>query len=175
MKIAKYTALGVLVGLCIGLVLGFFVGWKIFCDCTLDVLTCGSPTCANVCREYASDPDVRGCILFFTLICALIGGAYGTVRTLQDNDAVRKAAELEQNAFAKKQQATWASDIKQKALNLSSTCSKNKSDDKPLVTATYEANVQMAEIMNELVKVTEKQGKVDSVAEELSRKGGASV
>lgn len=175
MKIAKYTAFGALVGLCIGVVFSFFVGWKIVCNCTLDTLGCGHSTCADGCQEFISDSDVRACIIFFTVLCAVIGGTFGAIQTVQDNDADRKAAELEQSAFDEKQRAIRSSDVKQKALNLSNTCSKNKSDDKPLVTATYEANVQMAEIMNELVKVSEKQGKVDSVAEELSKKGGASV
>ena len=58
---------------------------------------------------------------------------------------------------------------------MNNTCSRNKTSDKPLVSTTYKANAQMTEIMNELTKVAEKQGKVDSLAEELSKKGGASV
>lgn len=109
------------------------------------------------------------------MICAAIGGAYGAFQTLQEKNAAQKAAELEQSASAKRQRVTWASEIKQKALNVNNTCSRNKTSDKPLVSTTYKANAQMTEIMNELTKVAEKQGKVDSLAEELSKKGGVSV
>lgn len=163
MRIVKYAVLGALVGLCVA----FLVG--------IDTLCSGNATCANGCKEFINDPKELVGILGVILIFAVFGGIFGMIQTVQDNDAVQKATELEQRAFAEKQRAIRASDVKQKALNLSNTCSKNKSDDKPLVTATYEANVKMAEIMNELVKVAEKQGKVDSVAEELSKKGGASV
>lgn len=113
------------------------------------------------------------------LIC-IIGGAviglfYGFYKSKEasDADAARLAAENSEEA--RKQRAKWASEVKQKALNVNNTCSRNKTSDKPLVSTTYKASTQMTEIMNELTKVAEKQGKVDSLAEELSKKGGASV
>lgn len=113
------------------------------------------------------------------LICiiggAVIGLCYGFYKAKEasDADAARLAAANSEEA--RKQRAKWASEVKQKALNVNNTCSKNKTSDKPLVSTTYKANTQMTEIMNELTKVAEKQGKVDSLAEELSKKGGASV
>lgn len=179
MKTIKYAAQGALIGLCIGLVLSFFVGCEAACSCTEDWINAffgfGNATCAGGCQEFTSDPAVRNCILYSTLICAVIGGAYGAFQTLQDKNAAKKAAELEQSASAKKQRVTWASEVKQKALNVNNTCTKNKSTDKPLVNTTYKANAQMTDIMNELTKVAEKQGKVDALSEELSKEGGTSV
>lgn len=113
------------------------------------------------------------------LIC-IIGGAviglfYGFYKAKEASDADAARIAAENSEEARKQRAKWASEVKHKALNVNNTCSKNKTSDQPLVSATYKANAQMNEIMNELTKVAEKQGKVDSLAEELSKKGGASV
>lgn len=113
------------------------------------------------------------------LICiiggAVIGFFYGIYKAKEERDAeaARKAAENSEEA--RKQRVKWAGEAKQKALNVNNTCSGNKTADKPLVSTTYKANTQMTEIMNELTRVAEKQGKVDSLAEELSKKGGASL
>lgn len=179
MKIAKCTAYGALAGLCIGLILSFFIGCDSVCMCAGEWVDsffgCGDSSCASGCQEYTSDPAVQSCILFSTIIGTVIGVAYGVVQTLQDRNASQKAAELDQSASAKRQRVTWASEVKQKALSVNTTCFKNKVTDKALISTTYKASIQMTEIMNELVKVTEKQGKVDSLAGELSEKGGASV
>ena len=113
------------------------------------------------------------------LICA-IGGAvvgffYGIYKAKEERDAETARRNAAISEEARKQRVKWAEEIKQKALNLNNTCSRNKTTDKPLVFTTYKANAQMTEIMNELTKVAEKQGKVDSLAEELSKKGGASL
>lgn len=113
------------------------------------------------------------------LICviggAVIGLFYGFYKAKEASDADAARIAAENSEEARKQRAKWASEVKQKALNVNNTCSRNKTSDKPLVSTTYKANAQMTEIMNELTKVAEKQGKVDSLAEELSKKGGASV
>lgn len=113
------------------------------------------------------------------LICviggAVVGFFYGIYKAKEESDAeaARKAAENSEEA--RKQRVKWAGEVKQKALNVNNTCSRNKTADKPLVSTTYKANAQMTEIMNELTKIAEKEGKVDSLAEELSKKGGASL
>lgn len=179
MKTGKYTAYGALIGLCIGLVLSFFAGCEAVCSCTgewIDAfLGCGDATCAGGCQRFTSDPIVQGCILYSTLIGAIVGGAYGFFQTLQDKNEALKTSELERIESAKKQRVAWASEVKQKALTVNNTCSRNKAMDKPLVSTTYKANDQMIEIMNELTQVVEKQGLVDSLAEELLKKGGTSV
>lgn len=116
-----------------------------------------------------------GLLLIFIIGGAVVGLFYGFYKAKEasDEDAARRAAESSEEA--RKQRAKWASEVKQKALNVTNTCAKNKAADNPLVSTTYKANSQMTDIMNELTKVAEKQGKVDALAEELSKKGGASV
>lgn len=114
-------------------------------------------------------------LLLIGLIFVILLGAIGAISGIFLGISNIKAEKTRQDAENKKNAGIWASEVKQKALNVNNTCSKNKTSDKPLVSATYEANAQMTEIMNELTKVAEKQGKVDSLAEELSKKGGASI
>lgn len=47
--------------------------------------------------------------------------------------------------------------------------------DKSLVSIIYESDTQLTQIINELTNVAEKQGKVESLTEELSKKGGTSL
>ena len=87
-----------------------------------------------------------------------------------DEEAARKSAE--NSEAARQQRVKWAEEIKQKALTVSRTCDKNKSSDMPLVSTTYQASSQMEGIVSELTKVAELQGKVDSIADDLTKKGG---
>lgn len=113
------------------------------------------------------------------LICviggAVIGSFYGFYKAKEESDADAARIAAENSEEARKQRVKWASEVKQKALNVNDTCSRNKKSDKPLVSTTYKASAQMTEIINELTKVAEKQGKVNSLAEELSEKDGVSV
>lgn len=179
MKTIKYTAYGAITGFCIGLVLALFVGCDAVCSCTGDwfnsFLGCGDATCASGCEEFTSDPVVRNCVFYSTVVCAVIGGAYGAFQTLQDKDAARKAAELQQSESAKKQRVKWASEIKEMALNANHTCFKNQLNDQPVVNATYRANTYMTEIIDAVAKAEQEQGKVDSLVDELCKKGGTSI
>ena len=113
------------------------------------------------------------------LICivggAVIGLFYGFYKAKEASDAEAAIIATENSEEARKQRVKWADEVKQKALSVNTTCSNNKTANKPLVSTTYKANTQMTDILIELTKVTEKQGKVDSLAEELSKKGGASL
>ena len=106
---------------------------------------------------------------------AVVGFFYGIYKAKEESDAETAKRNAANSEEARKQRVKWAGEVKQKALNVNNTCSGNKTADKPLVSTTYKANTQMTEIMNELTRVAEKQGKVDSLAEELSKKGGASL
>lgn len=179
MKIIKYIALIALIGLCIGLVLSFFAGCEAACSCAGDWINaffgCGDATCDSGCQKFTSNPTVRNCILYSTLIGALIGGAYGVTKTLEDRTAAQKAAELEQNELDKKQRIKWADDVKQNALNVDRICARNRMSDRFLVSTKYEADEQMAEIISELTKVGEKLEKINILAEEIIEKGSAPV
>lgn len=145
-----------------------------FLSCACSIVTCDLDSPAS--SVASSVLESFGSICIFCIICgAIVGCVYGLYKMKEESDENNAKKSAEQSEEARKQRAKWASEIKEKALNVNNTCSKNKTSDKPLVSTTYKANVQMTEIMNELTKVAEKQGKVDSLAEELSKKGSASV
>ena len=104
----------------------------------------------------------------------MIGAVYGLFKTLQDRQAAKKAAELEQSAAAKKQREKWASEVKQKALSVASTCDKNAKQYKALISPVYKADAQMDAIINELANAAELKGKVAAMANDIKAKGGAS-
>ena len=172
---------GLIKGLLIGLAIAFVLSAVVGCDVTANCIQewigaffgCGS--CSEGCAGYFGDKGVQNCYLYASLISAIIGGIYGIIVEKQEQDEYRQAQDAKERANSKEQRIKWASEVKQKALNVTNTCAKNKASDKPLVSTTYKANSQMYDIMNELTKAAEKQGKVDALAEELSKKGGTSV
>jgi len=111
-------------------------------------------------------------LIFCTIGGAIIGLVYGLykMKAAADEETARKNAEYSEKA--RKQRVKWADEVKQKALNVNNICEKNKVSDKPLVSTTYQASSEMEDIMNELTKVAELQGKVDSIADELAKKDG---
>lgn len=114
------------------------------------------------------------------LIICIIGGAviglfYGIYKVKQENDAEVARRNAENSEEARKQRVKWANEIKQKALNLERNCTKNRTSVKAVISTNYKASNQMSDIMNELSKVAELQGKIDSISEELSKKGGDSL
>lgn len=116
-----------------------------------------------------------GLLLICVIGGAIIGLFYGIYKAKEESDAETARKNAEASEEARKQRVRWAGEVKQKALNVNNTCSGNKSSNKPLVSTTYKSAAQMTDILNELTTVTEKQGRIDSLAEELSKKGGASV
>lgn len=114
-----------------------------------------------------------GHVLFFCAIAgAVVGLIYGfyKMKAAADEETARRNAENSEEA--RKQRVKWADEAKQNALNVNNTCERNKSADRPLVSTTYQSGSLMKEIINELTKAAELQGKVDSIADELSKKGG---
>lgn len=161
------TLLYTLKGAAIGVVAGFFI----------EILNIG-------CAILTCDCDNPGVFdwsgMWRLLLICVIGGAiiglfYGIYKAKEESDAETARKNAEASEEARKQRVRWAGEVKQKALNVNNTCSGNKSSNKPLVSTTYKSAAQMTEIMNELTRVAEKQGKVDSLAEELFKKGGTSL
>ena len=103
---------------------------------------------------------------------AVIGLIYGIYKAKEesDADAARKNAEMSEEA--RKQRVRWANEIKQSASNLEAKCTSNRTSVKNVVSTDYKSSSQMTNIMNELFRVAEIQGKIDSISEELSKKGG---
>ena len=169
-KIISNTLAGAIFGaigaICLSIA-GFFME-LLNLGCAILTLDCDKPMIFNWSE-----------IWWLLLICviggAVVGFFYGIYKAKEESDAETAKRNAANSEEARKQRVKWAGEVKQKALNVNNTCSGNKTADKPLVSTTYKANTQMTEIMNELTRVAEKQGKVDSLAEELSKKGGASL
>lgn len=173
MKAVKTTCVGALCGLGASILLILLGLACDFVSCACSIVTCDFDSSASMMSAVL---DNFGGICKFCMICgAIVGLVYGLYKMKEEADQNNMILNAEQEAAARKQRQTWASEMKQKVLNVSNTCTQNKASDKPLVSATYKAGAQMSDIMNELTKVAEKQGKVDSLAEELSKKGDASV
>lgn len=140
-------------------------------NCTCQILTCNCN--GNDVFPKMWSMNTFGNFLMFCGFCGMIIGLiYGiyTVKVEADEEKKRKA--IEKSERDRNQRIHWAEEAKKKALGIKDICDSNKSADKPLVSITYKANLQMRNIMNELTKVAELQGKVDSLADELTKKGG---
>ena len=125
------------------------------------------------CNWNASSPDPMGMDTFLhILLFCVIGGAViglivGIVKTkakIDEEAAKRNAASSEE---ARRQRERWAGEIKQKALQLNNSCTSNNNIDKVIVSTSFKSSPQMKEIMEELNKAAEIQGKVDSISNEL--------
>lgn len=149
-------------------VLGFGVE---LLNCACQILTCNCDGGDAIPGMWSGD-SFGHVLLFCTIAGAVIGLIYGVykMKAAADEEAARKKAENSEEA--RKQRVKWADEVKQKALNVNNTCERNKSSDKPLVSTTYESSSRMKDIINELTKAAELQGKVDSIADEMTKKGG---
>ena len=149
-------------------VLGFGVE---LLNCACQILTCNCDGGDAIPGMWSGD-SFGHVLLFCTIAGAVIGLIYGIykMKAAADEEAARRNAENSEEA--RKQRVKWADEVKQKALNVNNTCERNKSSDKPLVSTSYESSSQMRDIMNELTKAAELQGKVDSIADEMTKKGG---
>ncbi len=167
-KIIGYTFEGGVIGAFVAICL-FIVGGCIELlnfGCAILTCDCDSPK--------VFDWSGAGAILFLCVIGgAIIGAFYGVYKVKQERDAEIARKREEASEEAKKQRIKWAEEIKQKATDVSVVCTTNKTMDIPLVSVSYKATAQMDQIINELTNAAEKQGKIDSLVEELSkRKGG---
>lgn len=153
-------AIGIfIIGFCIEL---FNVGYAILsCDCDKQTIFDWS--------------GMWGLLVICTIAGAIIGCVYGFYKAKQESDSKIAERKKEIDEEARKQRVRWAGEVKQSALNLNNTCSKNKMVDKPLVATTYKSSEQMTKIMYELTKISERQGEVDYFAKELSKREGASL
>lgn len=111
--------------------------------------------------------------LFCLIAGAVIGFIYGIYKVKAASDAETARKEAENSEAARKQRTQWASEVKQKALNVSNTCESNNKNVSPLVCGTYEAEKQMELILAELASAAELMGKIDAMADDV-KKGGAS-
>lgn len=163
---------GAVIGAVVSLLL-YVLGFGIeILNCACQIITCNCNFDDDAIPGMWEDGAFFNVLIFCAIAGAIIGLIYGLykMKVAADEEAARKSAE--NSEAARQQRVKWAGEIKQKALTVSGTCDKNKSADKPLVSTTYQAGSQMKDIVHELTKVAELQGKVDSIADDLTKKGG---
>ena len=140
-------------------------------NCACQIITCNCDGGDAIPGMWSGDSFLH-VLLFCSIAGAVIGLVYGIYKMKEAADAEVAQRNAETSEEARKQRKKWASEIKQKALNVNNTCNQNKSTDKPIVSTSYQAGTQMESIMNELAKAAELQGKVDSIVDEIEKKGG---
>lgn len=163
------AAIGVAVSLML-YVLGFGVE---LLNCACQIITCNCDG-GDAIPGMWEDGSFWNVSLFCAIAGAVIGLIYGIckMKTAADEEAARRNAENSEKA--RKQRVKWAGEVKQKALKISNICSRNASSDPFLVSVMYKTDVQMKCIIDEMTKVAEVEGKIDALAEKLSKKGGSS-
>lgn len=166
-KIIEDTFIGAVIG-AIGAVCLFIIGGVIEVanfGCAILTCDCDKPTVFDW-------SGMWGILGLCTIGGAVIGLIYGIYKAKEesDADAARKNAEMSEEA--RKQRVRWANEIKQSASNLEAKCTSNRTSVENVVSTDYKSSSQMTNIMNELFRVAEIQGKIDSISEELSKKGG---
>lgn len=123
----------------------------------------------------SADPMGGDAFLHVLLFCviggAVIGLIVGIVKTKAKYDEEAAKKNFANSEEARRQRERWAGEVKQKALTLNNTCNSNNNTSKTIVSTSFKASLQMRDIMNELTKAAEIQGKVDSLHNELTAGG----
>jgi len=168
-KLLKCTGYGAAIGagLCVLLFIYdlFAEFWNCMCDCF---------------GERSELPIVNEGItfLFVFLISFAIGVVIGIISAFSARnnrlfEEERKRNEQE-STEARNQRIKWASEVKQKSLDVANVCEKNYKDIKIMIAPQYKADAQMKSISTELANIFELQGKIDAMAEDIKAKGGTS-
>lgn len=89
---------------------------------------------------------------------------------LKEEAEIRRLEE-EQKAL-REERVKRATEIRVKVLDMNNICARNYSFSKPVISITYMMASQMSIIMEELTELAERQGRIDSLIEELNESGG---
>lgn len=169
-RTAAYTFKGALIG-AIGAVILFSIGFFI----EVFNLGCAILTCDCDKSTVFDWSGMWGVLGLCIIAGAVIGLFYGIYKAKEEKNAQMAKINAANSEQARKQRIQWAGEIKQEALKANNKCYDIKKQTQPIVITTYKASEKMMEIMNELSKIAEMQGKVDLLGEELSKKGGSSL
>jgi len=153
----------------VGAIIGAVASYVVFCvgnicsqcNCIVDMFNC---------QGFEGGSSFTNLLWFCVIGGAIIGLIFGICLAKADRDEGINASNLE---IERRQGIQRAGEIKKKAASINIACNENKLLNRPFVFATYIADSQMSDIMNELVNMAELQGKVDALAEELSKGGVA--
>lgn len=139
-------------------------------NCTCQILTCNCN--GNDVFPKMWNMNTFGNLVMFCGFCGMIIGLiYGIYTVKVEAGKEKQRRNIEKLERERNHRIRWAQEIRIKTLKIKDICDSNKSADKPLVSISYKANSQMRDIMNELAKVAELQGKVNSIADEIIEKG----
>lgn len=170
MTVVKYTSIGALAGGVLAILL-YVLGFGVeILNCACAIITCD-------CNRQEALPGLwHGNSFVNIFIFCLIGGAviglvYGLykMKMEMDAEAARKAAENSEEA--RRQRAQWAEEIKEEANAIYKTCQINQDADKPLRSTTHKSSELMKEIVEELSRTAELQGRVNAIADEVLLRG----
>lgn len=167
-KTILYTLKGAAIG-AIGAVCLFVVGFCI----ELFNMGCAILTCDCDKPMVFDWSGMWGLLFICTIGGAVVGMVYGIYKAKEEINAEKSRRDAENSEAARKQRIQWASEVKQKALNVSNTCEANCKNVPPLVSSAYKADAQMELVLSELAKTAELMGKVDAMAEDVQKGGGA--
>ena len=167
MKVLKYSGYGAAGGavLC-ALLFVYSLGaeiWNCMCDCFGDSST-------------APVADEGSTYFFVFIICLGIGLMVGLFAAYCDrservSEEEQKRKEKESQE-AKRQRIAWASEVQKKAHEVMKICNKNYNGLGPIIDAEYMADSQMITIADELANMSELNGKINSMAQDIKTKGG---
>ena len=164
---------GLLIGLVIGIILSIFVGFEATLNCVGEWIGaffgCGS--CYDGCSYYLWDKDVQNCIMYCSIISALVSGVYSTYVAFQDMVINKKRIADLEIENAKKQRIQWANEAKQLALKVSCDCKSNESGFNSLISTEYQSEKMIELISMELTNVSELQGKIEAMVKDIEKKG----
>lgn len=144
-------------------------------DCACGLCSCGSSGSGSTNPQ---DTSGLGNVLIFILVgIVFITTVYLIVQGIQNSKKIKAKEEEELNKALLKVQTEnerkWAEEAKQKALEVSNKCAQNSSVNTRIVSTEYQTGAQMNEITKELTNAAELQGKIASIVDELTKKGGA--
>lgn len=174
-KILKNTFIGAAIGFGISLIACWIVGCEEIASCFMSCLCgalCGGSS--ESCSDVLAEPKIMNCLIYITLIGAVIGCIYGIYQWKTADNLMKRKKLEESSEQARQQRVKWAGEVKQKALNIANTCEKNAKGYKALISPNYKSDSQMDAIIKELANAAELKGKVDAMANDTKTKGGAS-
>ena len=172
MTLLMYVLGGAAAGAGVAVVL-YLLGFGVeLVNCACNILACNFNPDDAIPGMWSG--EAFGRVLFFCAIGgAVIGMIYGLFKMKSEADALAEEQRAESSKEEKAQQQKWASELKKEAQEAVKVCDRNMNTERPLVSTAYQAGEEMKTILNELAKAAELQGLVDSIADELTQKGGA--
>ena len=157
----------------IGAVVLYLLGFCVeLLNCACNIISCNFRG-GDAIPGFWTGKSFIAVLMFCVVGGAVIGLVYGIYNAKTESNAKAAKRNEENSERARRQRIQWASEIKQKALSVNSTCDSNCENVDPLTMGVYKADAEMELILSELSKAAELKGKIDAMAEDV-RKGGVS-